>query len=107
MAGIMKTLVLALCALSGAQAALNMNLRIGSGGRTLDDFRREVRLQHFTRLSLLSLHQKFLTAQMSLNEQRYLCTSNPQAIHSIWPNVWQDPTNTMNIKLSLFRTKRS
>jgi hypothetical protein len=42
MTGIAKRLVVALCALSGVQA-LNMNLRIGSGGRTLSHFRREVR----------------------------------------------------------------
>jgi hypothetical protein len=53
MAKIMRTLLLALCALSGAQAALNMDLRIGSGGRTLHDFRREVRLQCSIRSSLL------------------------------------------------------
>ena len=46
MAGIAKRLVVALCALSGVQA-LNMNLRIGSGGRTLHDFRREVSIDTF------------------------------------------------------------
>ncbi len=41
----MKLLALALCALSGT-SAFNKDLRIGSGGRTIHDFEREVRYQH-------------------------------------------------------------
>ena len=53
MAAIAKRLVVALCALSGVQA-LNMDLRIGSGGRTLHDFRREV--SFYTSLSPLPFY---------------------------------------------------
>ena len=55
---IMKNLLTALCALSGVQAALNMDLRIGSGGRTIHDFKKEVRLSfcYFNTMLSVELH---------------------------------------------------
>ena len=55
MAAIMKTLALALCASASVQA-LNMNLRIGAGGRTINDFKRQVRMFRFAISGADSLH---------------------------------------------------
>ena len=58
MAGFLKSIVYVLCVLCGVQA-LNKDLRIGSGGRTIHDFRREVRSSelHF---SVVDLFKTFL-----------------------------------------------